>query len=359
MPRKYLLGLAIFLLVILTGQGCISRGGSAKGPMGIYRSTNKGDAWQQTATVLTAQGIKSLATLKVYRVFTDPSDPNALYVTSRQQGLYYSYDRGDSFQAVSAMNGRFIYGFAIDPKDKCNLYASDGPNIYKSTDCSRTWKTIYTEERPDQRLVGVKVDYGNSNLIYAALTGGDILVSENGGTKWRVVQRFGFQLREIEVDPNKANRLYVAAYNQGLYRTDDIGANWVNLNEGLGSYSGSFEFSRLKINPTKKDSLFWISTYGILQSDDLGKTWTDIKLLTPPGSVKIYGFAVNPANEKEMYYTGTILGEENVHVRSTFYRTVDGGLNWVTKKLPSNTIPVIMEIHKDNPNYLYLGFTTL
>ncbi len=359
MPRKYFLGLTVLLLVILTGQGCISRGNSAKGPMGIYTTTNKGDSWQQKATVLTPQGIKSMASLKVYRVFPDPSDPNAIYVTSRQQGVYYTYNRGESWQPIEALAGRFIYGFAIDPKDKCNLYASDGPNIFKSTDCSRTWKTVYSEQRPDQRLIGVEVDYGNSNLIYAALSGGDVMVSNDGGTKWRVVQRLGAYLRDITVDPTKPKRLYVATHNQGLVRTDDAGASWINLSTGFSGFSGSLEYNRMKINPTKKDSLFWLSTYGILQSDDAGKTWRAIPLLTPPGSVKIYGFAVNPTNEKEMYYTGTVLGQENVHVRSTFYRTTDGGQNWVTKKLPSNTIPVILEIHRDNPSILYLGFTVI
>ena len=44
-----------------------------------------------------------------------------------------------------------------------------------------------------------------------------------------------------------------------------------------------------------------------------------MNLITPPGSANIYGFAVNPQNENEVYYVGTIGN------RSLFYKTVDGG----------------------------------
>jgi hypothetical protein len=60
-----------------------------------------------------------------------------------------------------------------------------------------------------------------------------------------------------------------------------------------------------------------------------------------------------------MYYTGTILGEKNVHVRSTFYKSVDGGKNWVTKKLPTNTIPVGLLINSEKDSIVSMGFAVL
>jgi photosystem II stability/assembly factor-like uncharacterized protein len=273
--------------------------------------------------------------------------------------MYYTYDNGDTWQNIPALAGKFIYGFAIDPKNKCVLYASDGPHVYKSIDCSRSWNLVYTEERTNQRFVSLAVDYGDNNFIYGAEVGGDVMLSSDAGRSWRSIKRFGFQLQHLAADPQKSKRLYAASYRDGLFRSDDGGVTWVDLNNGLNGFNESKTFYRLVLNPGQIDSLFWISKYGILRSDDAGATWSELKLLTPPGNVNIYAFAINPNNQKEMYYTGTILGEKNVHVRSTFYKSVDGGVNWVTKKLPTNTVPAVLLIHPDKVDTIFLGFTLL
>lgn len=360
MRKTPLLLLALVVGLLTTGAGCLQFGASqAQGPMGMYQSVDKGETWKQIAVFPTAAGIKSIAGLKVYRIHTDPSDPNAMYLATRGQGLYYSYDAGASWQVAPAMAGKFIYGLAVNPKDKCTIFVSDGQHIFKTDDCMRTWKNVYTEERPDQRVISVAVDYAASTTVYAAELGGDILVSNNLGTSWRVTQRFNFQMQYLVADQFNQGRVYAAAYTNGLYRSDDYGITWKNLSAGLDAFADANRFNRLVLNSGKKDSLFWISKYGILRSDDAGATWADMKLITPPGSVNIYGFDISAKNQNEMYYTGTILGEKNVHVRSTFYKTVDGGKNWVTKKLPTNTIPVWLLISPDKDNVVSMGFTIL
>lgn len=356
----------VFILAALfTGAGCIQFGGStAAGPVGMYRSADKGDTWQQIVALPTATGVQSLSGLKIYRIFSDPGDVNAWYIGTRGQGMYYTYDNGNTWQVASALNGKFIYSVAVDPTDKCTVYANDGTNIYKTEDCSRNWKTVFHEERTDQRLVGLTIHPKDGKKLYAALVGGDVISSLDAGKSWQKIKHFDVELQAIEISPifdkvTSTPRIYVASYRDGLFRSDNAGKDWVSLKEGLEGFSQSNVFYRLVMNPNKKDSLFWVSKYGILRSDDAGKTWEEIKLLTSPGSVSIFGFAINPKNDKEMYYTGTILSDKNENVRSTFYRTVDGGVNWITKKLPTNTIPAIMAVHKEKTGVLFLGFTIL
>ena len=351
---------AIFFTLVLTGAGCISfTGGSASGPKGIFLSSDGGDSWTQKNTLVTAQGPKSLSGANVYRIFTDPSDTNALYMATRGQGLFYSYDSGETWNSFLPLANKFIYALSVDPKNKCTIYVSDGPNIYKTTDCGRFWKSVFTETRPSQRLVALANDYNNANIVYAAEIGGDILRSKDGGNSWRVVESFNVELRHLAVDPFNSKRVYVASYGQGLYRSDDSGDTWKSLSQGFSNFNGSLNFYRLVFHPTQPNSLYWISKYGIFHSADAGGTWAEIKLLTPPGSVNIYSFAVNPKNLAEMYYTGTVLGDSSQNIRSTLYKTTDGGINWVTKKLPSNAIPVDLLIDKDNGKKIFLGFTTL
>lgn len=359
MSKKILVLFSLIAGLTLTGAGCLQFGATAAGPMGIFRSQDKGESWIAAMAYPTVKGVGSIAGVKVYRIFEDPSDNNAMYLGTRGQGLYYSYDNGDSWRTVPFFNGKFIYGLAVDPHNKCVIYVSDGPVIYKTVDCTRTWNIVYTEERPDQRIVSIAAGFEENSNIYAALLGGDILKSNDGGKSWRVVKRFGFFLQQIMTDPFNPRRVFVASYRNGLYRSDDNGENWTDVSKGLESFSESVNFYRLILNPGQKDSLFWISKYGILRSDDAGDTWNALQLITPPGSVNIYGFAINAKNQKEMYYTGTILGEKNAHVRSTFYKSVDNGKNWVTKKLPTNTIPMSIRIHPDKDSVLFMGFTSL
>ena len=360
MQKRFLLLSMLVVGLLTAGAGCLQFGAGtvAAGPMGMYQSTDKGETWKQIAAMPTLQGVQSIAGVNVYRLHTDPNDVNTFYIASRGQGLYYTLDNGASWASVAAMSGKYIYGMAVDPHNKCVVYVTDGSHIFKTKDCLRSFDVVYSEERPDQRMVGLAVDYGNSNVVYAAQMAGDILGSADGGNSWHITKRFGLQLQLIEADKFTPGRMWVATYQDGLYRSDN-GTDWNNLSPGLDNFNEGKKFYRLILNPAKKDSVFWVSKYGILKSDDAGNNWNDLKLITPPGSVNIYGFAVSPKNPNEMYYTGTILGDKNIHVRSTFYKTTDGGKNWVTKKLPTNSIPVWMLMYPNNDSIINMAFATL
>lgn len=360
MNRRFFKIIVAGTWLILAGAGCVQFGASDTaqlGPAGMYRSADKGDTWAPIVALPTEQGVKSIAGVNVFRVFSDPGDTNALYLASRNQGLFYTYNNGNSWSRADVLAGKYIYAMAIDPQNKCVVYVSDESHIYKTDDCSRSWKLIYSEERLNQRPVSLAVDYANSKLVYAALAGGDIIKSLDAGNSWSVTKRFGFAIQYLTADPFAANRIYVAATNQGLFRSDDTGEQWYDMSTNIASYSGALTFYRLITHPSKPNNLFWISKFGILRTEDGGATWSDLKLITAPGAVNIYAFAVNPQNDKEMYYTGTILNEKGIPLRSTLYKTVDGGKTWVTKKLPTNTIPVYLYVHKVDGKVIFLGFT--
>ena len=367
MSPTYLKGVvAGFLaLVLVTGAGCTPTGTTsiapAVGPTGMFRSDDNGEKWREVNT-LSGKVPASLNKIKVYRAFNDPSDPNALYITSRGQGLFFTYDVGETWQTTEALKNRFIYSVAVNFKDKCTIYATDGTSIMKTTDCTRTWKTVYAHQIPSDKIVSVAIDYGNPQLLYAAIRAsatqsGTILVSADGGDSWQSIKRLPFEVENLTSDPLVPRRVYVAGYEQGLVRSDDAGVTWKDLRKPLEKYTDAKKFFRIVTHPTKKDTLFWVSKYGILRSEDAGVTWKELSLITAPGSVNIYTFALDPTNESNLFYTGTTLDENNQHVRSTFYRSTDGGKSWVTKKLPTNTIPISLYVHPSGNGTILMGFT--
>lgn len=350
-------------LVLVTGAGCLPTGGTTTtatvGPTGMFRSDDNGEKWREINSLPTAPGIQSLNKLKVYRSFNDPSDPDALYITTRGQGLYFTYNNGETWQTTEGLKNRFIYSGAVNFKDKCTIYVTDGSSVLKTTDCTRTWKTVYSHQISTDHIVSVAIDSGNPDLLYAATRAGTILVSADAGESWQTVKRLSFEVENLTSDPLVPRRIYVAGYEQGLVRSDDAGITWKDLREPLKKFTDANKFFRIIVHPTKKDTVFWISKYGILRSNDAGVTWQELSLITAPGSVNIYTFAVDPTNENNLFYSGTTLDENNHHVRSTFYRSTDGGKSWVTKKLPTNTIPITFYVHPSGNGTIIMGFTVV
>lgn len=354
--RKIFFHFALLLaLLILSGQGCLSLVGEqppTSGPAGMFISTDKGNSWEPISLLPTAAGVRDLSGVSVYRLFSDPGDPRALYWATRNHGFFYSYDDGRSWQqSPGDLAQNFIYSMAVHPGDRCTIYAANGERVLKTEDCSRSWDEVYRESRVDIRAMSLVFNPVNAKQLLLLESNGDVLQSVDGGQSWEVRQRFETEAAEIFADPLQRDVFYVATRVQGLYRSKDGGKTWESLQSNMKDFSGAVEFRRFFVHPKKIGVLYWISTYGILQSLDGGDTWGAVPLITPPGSVQIYGFAVNPKNENEMYYTATISN------RSTFYRTVDGGKNWVTKKLPSGQIPTMLYAHPTKDLVLYLGFT--
>lgn len=344
----------LVISLLLVGQGCVSlsdSGPTTSGPAGMFVSTNKGEIWQSVSILPEADGAKNISNVSVYRLFPDPSDAAALYWATRENGYYFSYNEGRTWQQPlqSLMSG-FVYSIAVHPEDRCTIYVANGPNVLQSTDCSRSWKDVYRESRVDVNVVTVVFDRFSPDIVLLATSNGDILRSLDKGGSWQVRARLNTLVGEMFGDSLEPDTYYLATRNNGLYRSVDGGTNWVSLQDKMAGFSGSNEFRRFVVDQ-KNGSLYWVSTYGILVSRDGGDSWRSVDLITPPGSAQIYGFAVNPQNDKEIYYTATI------NSRSTFYKTEDGGLTWITKKLPSGQLPTVLHVHPEKGDIVYLGFT--
>lgn len=341
------------VLLLLGGASCISLSGggaTTTGPAGIFVSTDKGDSWQQMSLFPDPSGTKTITEASVYRLIPDPLDSKAMYWLTRGTGFFYTYDDGKSWrQPAEPMNSGFIYSATINPRDKCTIYATNGVIVYKTEDCSRSWQEVYRESQAD-RIVSVAFDPYKPDQIFLAKAAGDILKSVDFGKSWSAIARFGQRLEVLEMDPLQEGVIYIATRDSGLIRSEDGGATWETLEEGLEGFSGSTEFRRFYLHPKSPGVLYWISTYGILYSEDSGKTWAAMELINPPGSALIYAFTVNPRNDQEVYYTATI------NNRSTLYRSIDGGQNWTTKKLPTGQMPTVLRYHPDK-DILYIGFT--
>ncbi|MFA6254514.1 MAG: hypothetical protein WC675_00585 [Patescibacteria group bacterium] len=344
--------LVLLLLSLVLTSGCVVKfGGTSKTPVvaGVFKSFDKGTTWVQKSLFIHSGGTGSITGLNVVSLNFDPQDNKAIYLASASNGLLYSYDAGDSwFKAKGIPDGK-IESVAIDPKNKCVIYTTFAVAIRKSVDCSRSWQEIYVDTRADKTVTALAIDPDDNLIIYAGNSAGDILKSIDGGGNWQVSNRFGNPITKILIDPNDSRVIYVATKSKGIFKTITAGADWFDINEGLKQYSGSLEYKNLIFDLSQPDSLLLVAKYGLIKTTDGGATWEAIKLITPPASTDIFSVAINPQDNQEIYYA----------TASTFYKTTDGGQNWITKRLPSAAVATYLLIDPLDSNIIYLGMSNL
>jgi len=357
MTKKLLHFSVILSVVLFTGAGCLNVGGAqptTSGPSGMYLTANKGETWSAISAMPTNQGVQNLDSYSVFGLVEDTQDSQGLYWLSRESGLFYSFDSGASWkQSGVPFNASLVRSLTVHPKDSCTIYATNGRQVFKTVDCVRSWTEVFSEIRTTDSITAVAFDPFHPENIYVGESNGDLLKSTDAGRTWAVVYNFGgtSYIRDLSFDTNKDGLVFVSTLQNGLFRSKDSGATWTDLSLKLAEYPGSTDFRRFYIYPSKAEEIYWISKYGVLTSRNAGEDWEPLKLVTPPGSVDIYGFTVSRSNSKEIYYTGTI------DYRSSFYRSMDGGKTWETRKLPSGQLPTVLYSHPNNDGWIYLGYT--
>jgi len=345
------LAVAALLVSVFWLGGCMLQFGNEKpaGVAGIFKSYDKGTNWLQKNLFLHSGGTGSIAGINIMSLTFDPQDNKAIYAATDANGLFYSYDSGESWMKAGPVGNGRIEAVAIDPKDKCTIFATFANTILKSTDCSRSWKEVYIDTRADKAVTALAIDPYNNSLIYAGNTAGDILLSADGGGNWQVNKRLGDRVMKLMIASNDNRVIYAPTKGQGIFKTTDAAANWTNLSDSLKNFAGALEYKNLMFDFSQPNALLLVSKYGLIRTKDGGASWEAVKLITPPSSVDIFSAALNPKNSAEIYYA----------TATTFYKTTDGGGNWITTRLPSTAVATYLAVDPVDSNVLYMGLTNI
>ncbi len=321
------------------------RGGRTVGAVGVpsqpnvfYIGVNNGGVWKTTDFGRTWKPIfDDQPTGSVGDVVVSPSNPNVLYVGSGEglqrpdlsvgDGIYKSTDGGKTWANMGLKNAQQIGGLAIDPKDENRLFVAAlghpyGPNeergVYRTTDGGKTWeRVLYKDENTG--AIQVTIDPNNSNIIYADMWAGrqgpwengawngaasGLFKSTDGGTTWKKLTtglptteqglgRIGFCIA-----PSNSNRLYAtvdAGKYGGIYRSDDAGESWVNINADERLWGRGSDFAEVKVDPTNADIVYTADVV-VWKSMDGGKIWTAFR--GAPGGDDYHRIWINPNNNK-------------------------------------------------------------
>lgn len=338
------LGLSVLLTACTINLGF---GGGSKGPDGgVFKTVNKGESWQPKSLIPTTTGRAGTVNgFDAQSLAMDPTDTKAIYYGTVENGLFYSYDGGENWFAAGSL-GRFtINAAAVDPKNKCVIYASIDNRVMKSADCSRTWQQAYYDNDLDVTVPTIAVDHYDSNNVYIGTSRGEVIGSSDAGKSWRTLGRLENKVQKIVISPADSRIIFAATERDGLFRSTDKGENWASLSEMLKEFPDSERFRDLYVSRVQPGLVIMATNYGLIKTINNGDDWTAIKLITPEKDATINALLISEKNPKDIYYI----------TNTTFYGSADGGDNWTTKKLPSSRAGWKLLGDPNDPNTMYLA----
>jgi photosystem II stability/assembly factor-like uncharacterized protein len=361
--KKNLLIIAITALFL---SGCSLTVGSATvgtktADSSLFLSTNSGESWRSVASIPSTNGrAQSIGEVNVNLMSFDPQDHLALYLATFDRGLFYTYNATKGWNHVAALPQATISDVKVDPRDKCVVYAALANRLYRSDDCTRTWKQVYFDNDGRVSVNTIAVDQQNSRNIYIGTSRGEIIKSIDGGEDWRTIQRLGKGIYRLIISPLDSRLIFVATTNNEIYsftsnsqtnpsNSENIETNfnvdnWLDLDDVIGDMNIGSSFRDLIISP-KDGTIFLASEKMILRSPDNGISWETLDLIPPENGATINAIAVNPSDSNDIYYV----------TDTTFYRSSDAGVSWKTNKLPTKRAGRELLIDPQTPNVMYLG----
>lgn len=326
------------------GSRTVGAVGVPSQPNVFYIGVNNGGVWKTNDYGRTWKPIfDDQPTGSIGDVAVAPSNPDVLYVASGEglqrpdlsvgNGMYKSTDAGKTWTHLGLDAVQQIGGLAIDPKNENRVFVAAlghpyGPNkergVYSTTDGGATWKKVlYIDENTG--AIQVTIDPNNSNIIYADMWAGrqgpwengawngkesGLFKSTDGGATWKKLTaglptteqglgRIGFCIA-----PSNSNRLYAtvdAGKYGGIYRSDDAGETWANINADERLWGRGSDFAEVKVDPKNADIVYSANVV-TWKSIDAGKTWSAFR--GAPGGDDYHRIWINPDNSNIMLIAG-------------------------------------------------------
>jgi photosystem II stability/assembly factor-like uncharacterized protein len=259
----------------------------------VVRFTLDGTQTADADEVLSGSGAQCVA--------VDPLDPRRVYVGTFDEGVYATDDGGDTWHpAGDALEDRRVLALAVSPSHQQSgvsvVYAGTEPsNLYRSEDAGRNW----------QRLPALRE-----------------LPSE---PRWSFPGRpWTHHVRTIALHPTDPDWLLVGIELGGVMRSLDGGASWADHNPQAHS-----DAHRLRTHPLAPDRVYEAAGQGVAISEDRGASWTTLE----DGLDRTYAWAtaVDPA-DPDLWYVALSRGPFAAHGRgdgqARLVRRADGG--WQT-----------------------------
>jgi photosystem II stability/assembly factor-like uncharacterized protein len=301
-----------------------------------------------------------------------------------------------------------IYHLKGSPAHPDRLYASQtsgwfGQMIQRSEDGGKTWEAVGNEFKYDgvpgthqwydgtqhpwefKRVWHLEPSLSDPDTVYAGVEDAALFKTVDGGRTWQELPGLrtakghlwqpgagGMCLHTIIIDPERAERIFVAISAAGAFRTDDGAKTWKPVNRGLKS---PYELPdpdaevghcvhRIAMHRSRPDVLYMQKHWDVLRTESAGDLWHEVSGNLPSD----FGFPIDVhAHEPETIFVVPIKSDSEhfpPEGKLRVYRSRTAGNEWeaLTKGLPQkdcyvNVLRDAMAVDSLEPCGVYFGTT--
>jgi photosystem II stability/assembly factor-like uncharacterized protein len=245
-------------------------------PVNVMRSTDGGGTWTDRTPPHAPMSGRAIA--------VDPNDSNTVIaVFGGDFGggeVWVTTDGGDSWldrsaglpgnplNAVVYDGTRLLVGGGL-------LFGSHFVGLYESPDLGVTWTPLHDGTWPILVVEDIAVDPSDTARIFAAIDGGGVNRTTDGGVTWQIgVGGTGALAgRSIRFRPGDSQELFLGTSSLAVFHSTDSGDTFVQSSEGISE----LDLFSIDANPLVPDELAvafqGANNGGVISSLDGGATW--------------------------------------------------------------------------------------
>ena len=272
----------------------------------VLKTIDGGATWTASSTGLINAAVLSLS--------INPDTPSTVYAGTND-GVVKTIDAGATWAVVNTrLTNTFVFALALDRTTPTTLYAGmDQPEIFKTTDGAESWTLKNSGLTSFVSVQAVAIDGVTPSIIYAGLSGGGVFKSTDSGESWSAANA-GLThpvVQALATDPATAGIIYAGTAG-GVFKSVNGAAIWTKTPLAVN-------VSAIAVDPVTTKILYTATPIaGVFKSEDAGESWSEINTGLPPGSTAL-ALAIDPGTPTTVY-----VGIQGAGV----FKSLDGGAHW-------------------------------